>query len=385
MTDRDVAPTPIVPLARLSNDGCRQRAARLAERLRVRGLDAALLCDPHYVNYLTGHWRPGRAIFQVAALVEADGRTTLVVPIAPDDGAFAVAHADETVVYESFRASLVTEDQPAAIVAALGARLDRKSRLGMDLPVHRDLLPPAVQQIDDLRDELLRMRRHKDDDEVRMIAAAIQSGEAAFARARQLIRPGVDEVDLYGEMFSAAMRAAGEPITDFGNDFQFNAFASLPRRRKALPGEALALDVSVGVRGYTCDLCRTFVAGDASEDLRDAHHVVVGILQELEQSIRPGVSCGDLFATYHARLEGYRGWKFFHHLGHGVGMWSIERPRINAGSVDAFEPGDVFAIEPALYDAAVLRMGVRVEDNYVVTGDGVRRLSSFPRDLQCGA
>lgn len=386
MINRSDAAAPHLTLARLTADGCRGRARRFAERLRTVNLDAALLCDPHYVNYFTGHWRPGRAIFVTAALIEASGRTTLVAPVPPDDGAFAVSHADETLVYESFRASLVTEDQPAAVVAALGGRLERLRRVGMDSPMHRGVLPASIELVADVRDELVRMRRRKDDDEVRMIAVAVAAGEAALARARTLVRPGLDELDLYAEMFAAAVRATGEPITDYGNDFQFNAFASLPRRRAARSGETIALDVTVGVRGYTCDVCRTFVAGsEASLDQRHAHEVVCDTLEELERWIRPGASCGEAYAKCRDKLRGYRGWKFFHHLGHGVGMWSIERPRINDGSADVFETGDVFAIEPALYDADALRSGVRVEDDYLVTESGIQRLSQFPRDLYCGS
>lgn len=381
------AAVPTIPLTRLTPEGCRQRADAVAALLRRLSLDAALLTEPRYVNWLTGHWRPGRSmIFMVGVLVEASGRVTLLTPVRPDDGSFAVVSADETTVYESFRNSLVAEDQPAALIAALGDRISALRRVGMDQPFHRGTLPPGVEHVADLRDDLVRLRRTKHADEVAMIRTAIAVGETAFARARDLIRPGLDEVELYGEMLSAAVRAAGEPLYEFGNDFQFNAFASLPRRRAARAGEMVALDVTVSVRGYTCDLCRTFVAGgEASAEQMHAHATVVECLEELERSIRPGVSCGQTFARVHARLDGYRGWKFFHHLGHGVGMWSIERPRINEGSNDILEPGDVFAIEPALYDAEVLGSGVRVEDNYLVTAGGVERLSGFPRDLYCGA
>lgn len=367
---------------RLCTDACRARCRALGDRLRVANLDSALICDPRSVNRYTGYFRPGRAIFMVGLLVKPDGQATLLVPTQPADG--EVAHTDETLVYDSFNASLVVEDQSAALVARARDRLANVRRLGMDLPVHRVLLPAGIERIEDVRDDLLRLRRRKDDDEVELIRAAIALAESAYARARQLIRPGVDEVDLYAEMLAVATRAAGEPLSEFGNDFQFNAFASLPRRRAAQAGETIALDVTVGIRGYTCDLCRTFVAGQASDAQRDAHAQVCRTLEQIESLIRPGLSCGQLFAEIKRRLDGHRGWKFFHHLGHGVGAWSIERPRINDGSPDLFEPGDVFAVEPALYDQAALRMGVRVEDNYALSESGLVRLSQFPRDLYCG-
>ena len=42
--------------------------------------------------------------------------------------------------------------------------------------------------------------------------------------------------------------------------------------------------------------------------------------------------------------------------------------------------GDVFTIEPGLYHEDLVA-GVRMEEEYVVTEDGVMRLSQFPTDL----
>ena len=58
--------------------------------------------------------------------------------------------------------------------------------------------------------------------------------------------------------------------------------------------------------------------------------------------------------------------------------WPHEAPWITTDSDEVFEVGDVLAIEPAAYSAD-LRGGVRVEDNYVVVEDGVRRLSRLRR------
>ena len=81
-----------------------------------------------------------------------------------------------------------------------------------------------------------------------------------------------------------------------------------------------------------------------------------------------------------AKLDGYRGWSFPHHLGHGIGLSTHESPRLNPDWDDIFQEGDVFTIEPGLYGEG-LRGGVRLEENYVVTASGITRLSSFPLDL----
>jgi len=55
-------------------------------------------------------------------------------------------------------------------------------------------------------------------------------------------------------------------------------------------------------------------------------------------------------------------------------------PRINPAWDDTFESGDVVAFEPGLYGDE-LRGGIRLENNYLITGSGFRQLSHFPLDL----
>ena len=73
-------------------------------------------------------------------------------------------------------------------------------------------------------------------------------------------------------------------------------------------------------------------------------------------------------------LDGYRGYSFKSHLGHGIGLNPVETPRINPHWDDRFRSGDVFTLEPGLYGPE-LRAGVRIENDYVLTGDGIRALS----------
>ena len=71
---------------------------------------------------------------------------------------------------------------------------------------------------------------------------------------------------------------------------------------------------------------------------------------------------------------------FFHHLGHGVGLSPHERPNLNPHWEQEFREGDFFTVEPGLYEAE-LRGGIRLEENYLVTADGVEKLTSFSLEL----
>ncbi|HEY6580946.1 MAG TPA: M24 family metallopeptidase, partial [Rubrobacter sp.] len=67
---------------------------------------------------------------------------------------------------------------------------------------------------------------------------------------------------------------------------------------------------------------------------------------------------------------------FFHGTGHGVGLEIHEAPRVSLAD-DELVPGDVISVEPGVYDPEV--GGIRVEDLVVVTEDGCRNLTSFPK------
>ncbi len=198
---------------------------------------------------------------------------------------------------------------------------------------------------------------------------------------RDALEPGVTEVDLFAGMHAAALRVIGEPIGEFGNDFQFNSIGGMPRRRAAKAGEIAILDVSVTVRGYSSDLSRSFVIGREPSPVQLAAHArIEEAFALVQETVRVGSSCRALYSTVHKMLDGYRGWKFMHHLGHGIGLSPHEMPRINPNWDDTFTAGDVFTIEPGLYGEE-LHAGLRIEDNYLLTPIGLDQLSSFPRSL----
>jgi Xaa-Pro aminopeptidase len=104
------------------------------------------------------------------------------------------------------------------------------------------------------------------------------------------------------------------------------------------------------------------------------------------KKIRPGISglelqkeVFDLFTDrgFPTEIREGRWTGFFHGLGHGLGLEIHESPRIAATE---FKKGQVFTVEPGLYLPGV--GGVRHEDDGVVTENGFRVLSKFPKILE---
>jgi Xaa-Pro aminopeptidase len=360
---------------KLDINACRQRQARLRQRLAETNLDAALIMNPHHVYYFSGFWRPGRVLTPVALLVGVEGSTILVTP-PPTEETLAV---DSVSLYEADKIATLIDNPYAELFQALRPHLTGIQALGTEGAPHP--LPLDISESRDITPLLLALRRTKDPDEVAMLQTGILGCDAAYAWAKAKLEPGITEVALYAGMLAAATEALGEAPTEFGNDFQCGALGSLPRPRPVQSGEMAIFDVGVVYRGYSSDLCRTFVVGrQPTESQTTAYQRVMQALEYVEATVRPGVSCKQIYEEVYAMLNGFQGWTFAHHLGHGIGLSAHEAPRLNPFYDDTFQIGDVFTAEPGLYGED-LRAGIRIEQDYLVTPEGLQRLSHFPTDL----
>ncbi len=306
----------------LTVDGCLSRQSRLRQRLEQLELDAALITDQRHVYYFTGFW--ARSLFAPAVLIKRDGDTILTAPLPPQT---AMA-ATEVVVYESNQIGTLVDHQDVAAITAIKGHFSGLKRIGCDRPVRGCLLSEAEQV--DIADVMLALRRSKDDDEVTLLCSAIDATEAAYRYAQQALEPGITEVELFAGMQQAAVAHVGETIGEFGNDFQIGAVGSPPRRRAAQKGEVAIFDVTVVVRGYCSDMCRSFVVGgEPSDQQLKAYQRIMQVLSDVEHAVGPGYRCKRLYEEACDALDGYEGWVFKHHLGHGIGLNPHEAPRLN--------------------------------------------------------
>jgi Xaa-Pro aminopeptidase len=347
--------------------------------MALQDLPAALLTRPEHVHYLTA-FRPHP--LQSAAVLLTHDRCFLIAPNqVPDHHA-----ASDVIPFEAQWLCTLRQDQEHAIATALKTLGARPSRLGMEASRTAPTLLEALglsnlSHLFDLDPELHRLRRHKDPDELALIRHAIAATEAMYARARDIIAPGITELTVYNELQATAVNVLGEPPTATGNDYQCASPGGPPRDRPAEAGELFILDLGPAYRGYFADNCRTFSVDHHPTDAQLAAQAAVAqVLDEIPRLVRPGVRCQDVFTHCQALLDAHLPGSFFHHLGHGIGLYPHEAPHLNPAWDDTFEEGDVFTAEPGLYHPT-LRAGLRIEEDYLVTASGVEKLTAFPTDF----
>jgi Xaa-Pro aminopeptidase len=129
---------------------------------------------------------------------------------------------------------------------------------------------------------------------------------------------------------------------------------------------------------YHSDLTRVLVTGRIPPKLKDIYRVVYEAQSRAIEAIRPGVTCEavDAVARNHIRKAGF-GRRFGHGLGHGIGLEIHEAPRFARKSLTELKAGMVVTVEPGIYLPG--KLGVRIEDDVLVTPRGHQVLSTLPK------
>lgn len=359
---------------------CRARQKRLLEIMAQQGVDLAVVTQIEHVQYLAGP-RFGAA-FQPAAALAADGKLYLVSPNEPPD----VHAADEIGTYEAQWKCTLRNDQRAASAEALAKLLQGKvkaKRVGVEGATFGPHMAKAIGgECVDIEPTLYQLRRKKDPDELARLEVAIAATGKMYAAAREMIKPGVAEIDVFNHLQSVAVAHFGEMLTGTGNDYACGERGGPPRHgRTAKAGELYLLDLGPAFRGYYADNCRAVAVTDPTEAQLKAWKHICGVFDMVKAQIKPGVSAKKFFSEVYAYLNEPGLGVFDHHLGHGIGLFPHEAPHLNDSWDDTFEVGEVFACEPGLY-APELRAGIRLENDFLVTESGVKLLSDFPLELK---
>ncbi len=253
------------------------------------------------------------------------------------------------------------------------------------------------------------LRRRKTEEEISHIERTQRAVEEACTHAVGILRESEVAEDgtlLYGgeSLTSEHLRseidiellrrgcAAEGTITAGG------AQAADPHERGHGPlkaGESLILDIFPADKAsrYYADMTRTFVKGEPGEELQKMYDAVLESQEEALAMVGPGVNGRDIHkkvsdvlheAGYETLLHDQKPGEplqrgFIHGTGHGVGLEIHEAPRVSTAD-EKLVPGDVVTIEPGLYYPEI--GGVRIEDLVIVTQDGCRNLTRFPKEFR---
>jgi Xaa-Pro dipeptidase len=231
---------------------------------------------------------------------------------------------------------------------------------------------------------IMGLRMVKDEEELLCLKEAAKITEKALDATLAIAHPGISELELLNEL-EIQMLSLGS-----GELWKNQIVASGPRsayphskasNRVIEPGDILMIDTGATYEGYPCDITRTFSVNRINEEfkkvyaiVKEANEAVISLpnknftADELDQVVRNVI-------TDH----GY-GEFFIHRTGHGIGLEGTEPPYILRGNKMEMKIGMTFTIEPAIY--LPNKGGVRIEDEVIVTDNGLEYLTNYSRELK---
>jgi Xaa-Pro dipeptidase len=232
---------------------------------------------------------------------------------------------------------------------------------------------------------LAEIRIQKDEAELAAMQKAVHIAQEALKATLPVIKPGITERELAAELMVGLLREGSEsqvpfaPIVASGpNSANPHAF---PTDRRLEIGDQLIIDWGANIGGYFSDLTRTFAIGEPQDEMNLIAQVVLKANEAAREKAGPGIPAQDVDRAARQVIEEASYGEFYiHRTGHGLGMEGHEHPYIREGNLLPLAPGMTFTIEPGIYLPG--KGGVRIEDDVVITNDGILSFSDMPRALR---
>jgi Xaa-Pro aminopeptidase len=355
------------------------RIARLRAALSEQELDALLVSQPENRRYLSGF--TGSAGFLVISqketLLLSDFRYMTQGPQqAPDYEFVKIERGFPKVglkaIFERVSGRRIGFEAGDMTVAGHQAWLEGAKESGLDLEL------VATEDI------VEKLRALKDEQELGIIAEAVRIVDDAFAKLREVIKPGMTERQVAWRL-EQFVREEGAEALSFPTIIGSGPNAAKPHHgfseREIKTGEPIVCDFGAKYEGYCSDITRTICIGQPDGKFDEIYQLVLDAQLTAERKILPGIEAkaGDQYARDVIAKAGY-GEQFGHGLGHGVGLEVHEAPTMGPSGTLQLVPSMTVTVEPGVYLPEW--GGVRIEDICFVRHNGlevVNRASKDPR------
>ena len=381
-----------------------RRLAGLQAALADLGLDAALLQQNADLYYYAG------TVQQSYLYVPCQGEATLFV-----------RKVVERARLESALGAVEELPSPKELPRLIAERYGAPpARCGVEL----DVLPVArFRRLEKLFPEtafedagrvVVRQRAVKSPWEVERIRASAAVADEVGRRIPGLLREGLTEVEFAGRVEAEARRLGHEgyirmrgfnqemfygqlltgvsgcvpsyldtPLAGTGLSASVAQGASFRRIGR---GEPVMFDFVPVRDGYMADFTRAYSIGPLPDELMRAYDAALRVQEAATGAARPGATCSAVWDAARAAAAGAGLAESFMgygpgqvpYVGHGIGIELDELPVLTSSGLE-LEPGMVFALEPKFVLPGLGAIGI--ENTWLVTGDGVERLTTSSEEL----
>src|SRR5687768_10388216 len=288
--------------------------------------------------------------------------------------------------YDETLVALVKRLQPKRLgIEGSNVPVNRATQLTRSIGAATELIPTdaVVEQL----------RIIKDAHEINMLRRGARLLSPVAVDIISDAKPGMKEHELAAKI-DWRIKSAGFERCSFETIVASGPNSALPHahpgERVLREGDLVVLDFGGVYGGYCVDLSRTVALGKPDAEMDRVYQAVLEAQKAAIAAVKPGIRAGDIDAAARGALARHGlAEAFGHSTGHGLGVEIHETPRIGprreaAGDAPAprdevIEAGMVFTIEPGAYLPGW--GGVRIEDDVLVTSDGVEVLTDVPTSL----
>lgn len=204
----------------------------------------------------------------------------------------------------------------------------------------------------------------------------------AFDTVIKEYRSGMSEADIKDIIIKAFHKNEKTP-------FEFSGDVVSGKRSSEIEGEAteyilkegdsLILDIQPGFNGCYADTTRTFFVGKISDKQRKAYEAVLSALGAMEKALSQKKRACDVYRAMQEELSKFN-LSCPHHAGHTVGKEKLLEPRLIEDCKEPIVEGMIIALEPGVYFEN--EFGIRIENNYLITKDGIKELFNYPLEIE---
>ncbi|HVG21734.1 MAG TPA: Xaa-Pro peptidase family protein [Blastocatellia bacterium] len=258
------------------------------------------------------------------------------------------------------------------------AEIERETRF---VEMLRQAAPGA--QVVNVSPQIAELRKVKSAAEIALLQKAIDITGEAQRDVTRTIRPGAYEYEVQAALEAAFTRNGAERPgfpSIVGSGIYSTVLHYNENRKKIEAGEMVVVDIGAEYSYYTADITRSYPAsGKFTPRQREIYQLVLDAQRAAEKAFKPGqttmaqlnrvavdtIKASPLRDKQGGTLEKY----FIHGLGHWLGMDVHD-----VGNYSNMPVGSVFTIEPGIYIPEE-QLGVRIEDDYLVTETGLVKLS----------
>ncbi len=375
------------------------RYERAWRKMGEAGLDAIVTYNPGNQFWLTGYMGSLSAKrfpeFSHHALypkvVLARGHDPVIVGfVLPRETYERETHVDDIrTVMPPFE-----ENRPKAIKDVLaGFKLD-KGKIGIDLGAYGGIVVPEFENlkkeiphadISDCAELMYRLRMIKSEAEIGYLRIAVEIQNNAFRKFVRRIGCGISETEL---MFTLMQLQAEAGATEVGIAMPwthpgYTFFRAQFPDRLMVPGDFQWIDGGALYRGYCSDYDIIIAYGSPSSEQIKAFDDMQRIYREALEFWTPGRRICDIaedvrrIVKAHDQIDPLDG----QFIGHNLGYEMVEKPWFGVGSPPDLELEPNMVIAPEWFIKTPFGP-ILFEENFLVTADGLERLTDFPSKLQ---